>query len=193
MVCFEDLNVVSVTERARSRLDKPERDVHAHRHVRRLYDSDLSRRGRDAFILLRGETGCSDHHAHALLQALLQVRERTFSTGKIDQAVAFRNCVGKAGSDLQAAGASDQFSGIFADDGTPGNVHRRRELQIPRYEGHIDQGTPHPAPRAGDDELHCSRFPGDAAATTSPSTRFIFPSSKNTAMRRYSISRLLAR
>src|SRR6266436_3609946 len=165
MVCFEDLHVVSVTERARSRLDKPERDVHAHRHVRRLYDRDLSRRGRDAFILLRGETGHYDHNAHALLQALLQVRERTFSTGKIDQAVAFRNCVGKAGS----------------------------ELQIPRCEGHLDQGTPHTAPSAGDDELHCSRFPGDAAATTSPSTRFIFPSSKNTAMRRYSISRLLAR
>src|SRR6266581_3291630 len=120
MVCFEDLNVVSVTERARSRLDKPGRDV-------------------------------------------------------------------------QAAGASDQVSGIFADDRASGNVHRRRELQIPRCEGHLDQGTPHPPPRAGDDELHCSRFPGDAAATTSPSTRFIFPSSKNTAMRRYSISRLLAR
>ncbi len=29
MVCFEDLNVVSVTERARSRLDKPERDPKA--------------------------------------------------------------------------------------------------------------------------------------------------------------------
>src|SRR5207302_1716232 len=113
MVCFEDLHVVSFTERACGSLDKPEGDVHARRHVRRLYDRDLSR--------------------------------------------------------------------------------RRRELEIPRCEGHLDQRASHAAPRAGDDKLHCSRFPGDAAATTSPSTRFILPFSKNTAMRRYSISRLLAR
>src|SRR5438034_6485884 len=189
MVCFEDLHVVSVTEGARGRLDKPERDVNAGRHVRRLHDRDLSRRRRDTFILLRRKSGRSDHHAHALPQARLQVSERSLGTGEIDQAVAACNCVVEAGSDLHAAGAPDQFSGILADDGASGNLHRRRELEIPRCEGHLDQCAPHAASRAGDDKLHCPGFPGTAEATISPSTRFTLPSSKNTAMRRYSISR----
>src|SRR2546425_555102 len=151
MVCFEDLHVVSVTERERGRLDKSERDVHARRHIRRLYDRDLSRRRRDTPLLLRRKTGRSDNHAHTLLQALFQVRERTFRTGKIDEAVAFRDSIGEGGSDLHAAGASDQFSGILADDGASGNLQRRRELEIPRCESHLDQGAPHAASRGGDD------------------------------------------
>src|SRR5207245_9873226 len=43
MVCFEDLHIVSVTERERGRLDKSERDVDARRHIPPLYHRDLSR------------------------------------------------------------------------------------------------------------------------------------------------------
>ncbi len=191
MVRFENLHIVSIAERARGGLGEPERDVYARRHVRRLHDRDLSRRRHDTFILLRRKTGRSDHHAHAFFQALFQVRERAFRAGKIDQAVAFRDST-EVGGDLHAAGASDQLSGILADGGASGNLHRRRELEVPRCERHLDQAPPHAATRAGDDELHCSDFPRAAAATISPSIRFNLPSSKNTAMRRYSVSRLLA-
>src|SRR5437879_8180186 len=126
MVCFEDLHVVSVTERERGRLDKSERDVHARRNIRRLYDRDLSRRLRDTPLLLRRKTGRSDDHAHTLLQALFQVREGTIRTGKIDEAVAFRDSIGEGGSDLHAAGAADQFSGILADAGASRTLHRHR-------------------------------------------------------------------
>src|SRR5258708_13284221 len=73
MVRLEDLHVVSVTERARSRLDEPERDVYAGRHVRCLYDRDLSRRRHDTFILLRRKTGRPDPHPHPLLHPLFPV------------------------------------------------------------------------------------------------------------------------
>src|SRR5258708_39873490 len=102
MVRFEDLHIVTIAERARGRLDKLECDVYARRHVRRLYDRDLSRRRRDTLILLRRKTGRSDHHARALFQALFQARESAFRAGKIDEATAFRSSAAPGG-DLPAA------------------------------------------------------------------------------------------
>src|SRR5690242_9631173 len=193
MVGLDDLDVVGVPKGARRRLGEPERQVDPRGHVRRQHDRDFFRSRRDAFVLLSGEARRPDDHAHSLPEALLEMRQRSLGTGEIDQAIAFGDAIGELGGDLDAAREPHELSGVFAYEGAAGRLDGRRELEIARAQRRLDQGSPHAPSGPRDDQLHGRGFPGGAAATMSPSTRFNFPSSKNTAMRRYSTSGLLAR
>ena len=191
MVRLDDLHVVSVPERARRGLGKLERNVHSDRHVRRKHDRYLFCGRFDERKLAGRKTRCPDHHAHALPETLLHMGERAFGTREIDQAIGSGNPFSQVRDNPYPAGMADQLAGIFANQRTCGSFQRRGKPEILRSEHHLDQGSAHAASSSGDDELHCWVFPGAEAA--SPSMRFSLPSSKNTAMRRYSTSRLSAR
>jgi len=109
VVCFDDLHVVSVTERARCRLDKPKRNVHA-RDMFGAFTIAIFPAAAAMRSSCSAENRSFRSHAHLFLSGTAPGARASLRTGEIDEAVAFRNSVGQAGKRSSGARTSHQLS-----------------------------------------------------------------------------------
>ncbi|KAG1385294.1 hypothetical protein G6F60_014902 [Rhizopus arrhizus] len=99
------------------------------------------------------ETGGADHGARAVLDAGLQVLERAFGAGEVDQAVGLgqrSEVIGEEHARLLA----ERCAGILAHGGGDLAVQRNRQLQAGGLEDGIDQHLAHTAAGAGNCNTH---------------------------------------
>ena len=154
MVRFDDLDVVAVRQYQRGGLQQLEHQIHAHAHVGREHDADILRRRAELRLLLRVESGGADHHVHAEFAADVEVMQRAFGAGEIDQHVRAFQCGSRIRADLYAARRAAQLSGITPQQRAAALLQRGVQRQIVSLCDAFQQSASHASAAAGDGDFY---------------------------------------
>lgn len=153
MVGLEDLHVVARIQDAGGHVQQLERGVHAHAHVEREHDGGFLRGHFDGGAAVVVEAGGADDGLHAQLGAGLQVLQRAFGAGEVDQAVGVGQRAQVVG-DGDAGLLAERGARVLAQRGRALAVERDRQLQAVGLQDGVDQHLAHTAAGAGDSNTH---------------------------------------
>ncbi len=85
MMRFDDFNIIALIQCLRRCFQELEHHVHPDAHVGRENDGDVFCGTAEFLFLLRGKSGCADHHFHAAAAAQLNMLERALGPGEINE------------------------------------------------------------------------------------------------------------
>ncbi len=158
MVGFDDLDVVVVAEHARGQLDQLEGRVDADAHVGCKDNRDALACGPYRALAGIVEAGGADHHLYMGRDARIEVTQRRFGPGEVDQYIGARQCR-KLGHDARSGGPAHRFSTVTSEHRAVGAIERHADRKIRLRQRGFYQHLAHPAGCAGDRKLHRGRRP----------------------------------
>ena len=153
VVHFNDLDVIGVTERARSAFDKLLQHVDADAHVRRVDDRDDLCVCAELRLLRRVETGRSDDGCATMLCTGGNVRHRAGGPREVDQHIGSMYGRINVGPHEHARRAAKTFTCIMREKCAVIDVERTHDVEIARLERCLDQRLTHTPTCAGDRQL----------------------------------------
>ena len=145
---------VGVCQHLRGQFDQADGDVDARAHVGGLHDGNVPGGRLQACLLVIRKPGGADHHLHAQPGADVQIAQRGFGAGEVDQHVGtLQRLFGLVG-DGHAGGLAHEGAGIRVQRRASGSVQGSGQFHVGGGQHRLDQHAPHAAGGAGNGNLH---------------------------------------
>ena len=145
VVRLDDLNVVARGQRLGRHLQQLQRDVDANAHVGRHDDGRLGSKGGNFSFLQVAEAGGAHHGLDAQFGADLQVCQRAFRPGEVDQDIGIFQAGAQVAGDGHTTGHTQKGGGIGADAGAGGHVEGTGQCAMVAGTDGLDQHAAHAA------------------------------------------------
>ncbi len=149
MMGFDDLDVITLRQRARRLLQQLEHHVHADAHIGRHDNGAALRCDADARELRLVEARGADDHGHPRRLARGQMRHGAFRPGEVDEIADVLQRGVKIGADGHASVHPSKRPGVLPERRAARHVERGADAAIRRGQDGLDERAAHAAASAG--------------------------------------------